>query len=625
MTSEPVPPLAPEQARRIDEQLALLERARPLLPLGAAPYFAHVRVAARSGRPRDVLLGRGAHAAEGLTVIDWQNAPLAEVFFACAEGEEYAVDLGDRTVEGTLLERNALAFDAEGALVEIATPEALLTRRDGGPWRAAPLPPRTLVARPPGAPPRTSPVEVELDAEQARIVVLPPGRPLLVLGEAGHGKTTVALHRLARLCKAAPGAFRAAVVVPADGLRRLVETSLERLGVTDVEVALYDRWAARQARRAFPGLPGRESRNATAGVIQLKRHPALRVALAALAGTGAGGAVHARRGLLEHLFGDEELLALVAGAAPSAAPPHALRETLEHTHVQFSPTSEQQYRHVDAERLATLDERSLDDGTPTEDAGTIDVEDYAVLFELDRLLAERRRARPRAPGPYDCIVVDEAQELAPLELALLGRAIAPGGTLVVAGDADQQVDPGAAFTGWPDAMVELGARDHDRAVLAMSYRCPPGVTATARAILRQAPPPPPDPAVAFARFEDELHRAAWLVEEIRALRERDPSSSIAVICRTPEGARRLVQVLRLGVGARLALDGDFALRPGVDVTCVREVKGLEFDHVIVPDATPAQYPDAPDARRALYVAVTRAMTQLVLATVGAFSPIIQIQ
>ena len=44
--------------------------------------------------------------------------------------------------------------------------------------------------------------------------------------------------------------------------------------------------------------------------------------------------------------------------------------------------SEVRFAHVDKGRLATLDGRSLDDGTPEEVAGTVDIEDYAILFEL---------------------------------------------------------------------------------------------------------------------------------------------------------------------------------------------------------------------------------------------------
>jgi hypothetical protein len=97
-------------------------------------------------------------------------------------------------------------------------------------------------------------VDVTLDAAQRDAVALPPGRALLVLGEAGHGKTTVALHRLARLWHASSRSLRAAVIVPTEGLTRLLQPLLRALGV-DVEVVTYDRCASpsRSWQRASQG------------------------------------------------------------------------------------------------------------------------------------------------------------------------------------------------------------------------------------------------------------------------------------------------------------------------------------------------------------------------------------
>jgi DNA helicase-2/ATP-dependent DNA helicase PcrA len=77
------------------------------------------------------------------------------------------------------------------------------------------------------------------------------------------------------------------------------------------------------------------------------------------------------------------------------------------------------------------------------------------------------------------------------------------------------------------------------------------------------------------------------------------------------------------VPAKLALEGDFDFDAGTHVTCVPEVKGLEFDFVVVPDASAASYPPTDAARRALYVAVTRATHQLALASVGPGSPMLE--
>jgi hypothetical protein len=87
-------------------------------------------------------------------------------------------------------------------------------------------------------------------------------------------------------------------------------------------------------------------------------------------------------------------------------------------------------------------------------------------------------------------------------------------------------------------------------------------------------------------------------------------------------ARRLAALVSRGVEVKLALGGEFDFAPGAHATAVAEVKGLEFDHVIIPDASAPAYPDSPASRRALYVAMTRPTRQLVLAAVGPWSPIL---
>ena len=624
--------LTPAHQALLDEQLRLCAAARALVPRASTPYFAHVRLATNA-RELDVLLGPQTHPTADVSMIDWQSAPLAEVFFACAEGESYELELGGRQVAGTVLRRTLVSFEG-GELVDVIGATLAVSRRSGA-WREVPVPRAPeLPPRGPGAP-RTSPGEVTLDPAQQRVVELPSRRAALVLGEAGCGKTTVALHRMAALKRAKPN-LRCAVIVPTDGLRRLSELLLERLGVADAEAWTFDAWAAAQAHKCFKDLPKRESQGASANVIALKRHPALFAALEEIAARGPppegddDAAASPKRGAsvkradLQLVFGDEVLMARVAAAAGDAvtAPAAAVRELAAHTSVQFTLTAEEQYAHVDADRLVTLDARAIDEGTPLEDAGTLDAEDYAVLFELDRLRARRRGARPAPVRSYDCLVIDEAQELAPLELRLLARAVAPKGTLVVAGDDGQQVDPTAAFAGWEVTMRELGARDPDTAFLATSYRCPPDVTALARSVLGRGAPPEAPVSYAFATFANECHREAALVEALRAATAADPSASLAVIARTRDGARRLARTLQHGVDARLALDGEFVFKPGVTVTCVQEVKGLEFDDVIVPDAGESGYPDTPHARRALYVALTRPTSRLLVTTAGAWTPLL---
>src|SRR5262249_28846543 len=112
---------------RLEEQLDIAARARTLLPQSRAPYSAHVKLRYADGRERDVLMGGIFRRGTDLTIVDWRTAPLAEVFFAYAEGEEYEIDLGDRKLEGVVLQRNLVRFE-EGELVWLSSPAGSLAR-----------------------------------------------------------------------------------------------------------------------------------------------------------------------------------------------------------------------------------------------------------------------------------------------------------------------------------------------------------------------------------------------------------------------------------------------------------------------------------------------------------------
>jgi DNA helicase II / ATP-dependent DNA helicase PcrA len=452
------------------------------------------------------------------------------------------------------------------------------------------------------------PASSELDPAQRAAIELEKERALLVLGEAGHGKTTVLVHRVARLWR--ERSLRAAVLVPTEGLVRLLQPLLRRLGV-DVEVWTFDRFAAKQGRGAFGGLP-RESDETPPSVMRLKRHPALRLALREVAKRRSR---EVGRSDLLHVFGDRVLMDEVGAAA--GLPAHVIADVLERSRVQFGKTTEREWAHViDRERLVAVDRRPLDEGTSTEPARTVDAEDYAVLFELDRMRAEHRKEKPRAPRLFDLIALDEAQELAPLELALIGRSLAPKGTIIVAGDADQHTDETTMFLGWENVMSELGVFDYARTTLEIGYRCPPDVVAVARGVRGGT-----RPRAHVHVFSDERALARELGVAADALLERDPRVSVLVICRRHVTARLLADALREHVPARVVFDGRFTWR-GVQVSVPAEVKGLEVDYVIIADASANEWPHTDDARRALYVALTRARHQAILACTGSPTPML---
>ncbi len=73
---------------------------------------------------------------------------------------------------------------------------------------------------------------------------------------------------------------------------------------------------------------------------------------------------------------------------------------------------------------------------------------------------------------------------------------------------------------------------------------------------------------------------------------------------------------------RRVVNQEFTFAPGIEVTEIEQVKGLEFDYVIVVDVSRSHFPDASLARRRLHVAATRAVHQLWLTCTGTPSALV---
>ena len=552
-------------------------------------------------------------------MLDWRTSPLAGVFFRHRVGEAYELEVGEQTTDGTVAERWIIDR------TEVATGDNVVIDARGSHPRPHPSPP--------AGPPRDREATIVLDPEQQRAVDLPADVSLVLDGEAGVGKTLVALYRVAALSRRArerDRRFRPLVLVPTEGLRRLVRLLADRLGIGRLEIAVLDEWLVERARAAFTGLPTRLTESAHAQVIGLKRHPAVRVALDDFIGwkrpndVGRDDNISRTRQRLLHLWGDRPRLERILAAAGGALPTRAIEYVAKHTRAQFETTTEKKMKHVDADRLVALDGKRLDSGTPMENANTFDPEDVPVLFELVRRGALKP---PDEPLPqYEHIVVDEAQLRAPMELAAIADALSSRGTVTLAGDHRQATDETAWFTGWDSARAELTRERWEEITLAVTYRSVPAIADLGRAIIAgtaQLPAdPPPDPAVWATQCTSQLAQAAALCWELDLLTTRDPWRQICVIARTPEHARRLHAELGRGLDPTLVLDGDFRFEPGIVVTTAAAVSGLEFDCVVVPDLTPAFYPVTPELARSLYVAATRARDWLWLLTPDAWSPLV---
>lgn len=619
----------------------LLERsAKEPLPDPMSPYLAHLRVNEGKGS-KDYLLGYGTFldSSAGIRIVDFRVAPVAQIFYRYREGDEYEETFPGRVAEGVVEARRVLVIE-DGVLTRILGDGLALTRERDGRWvesnRAAlsMQPGGAGTAARPGSlgigvgaaeQAKAPPVTALLDADQYAAITAPPELPLLVLGSAGSGKTTVALHRLARVAALEPQRYPLStmkVVVPEEGLARLSRRLLEPLGAGEAHVKTLDAWSSELAREVFeqeislcvdpPAL-----------VSSLKRHPALYHALRerfARLKEESTTLKRLRRRLADVLT-DRGFLESVVAASGGDLPRSAIEETVRHTVLQLAEPLEKELASITvSRRKKAIDGRAIWEGTPDELAGTVDVDDLPILLFL-------RAWRAGVNGsPISHLVLDEAEDFSLFELFVLGKLLSTTSSVTLAGDEAQQT--ASSFAGWEESLVTLGKSDARTCRLGTSYRCPRPVTELARHILGSLAPETPARAaregapVGFFHFPKEGQAGLFLAGALRDLIRREPHASVAVIARKADAARRFYELVADIPGARLVLQGEFSFEPGLDVTDVDNAKGLEFDYVVVPDATAGAYPMTDEARRRLHVAVTRTSHQLWIVSCGPPSPLL---
>jgi DNA helicase IV len=244
--------------------------------------------------------------------------------------------------------------------------------------------------------------------------------------------------------------------------------------------------------------------------------------------------------------------------------------------------------------------------------------DVPLLDEAYVLLGPRRR---RADGgdairTYGHVVVDEAQDLSPMQLRMLSRR-SLGGSMTVVGDIGQATGPFSPSS-WDDVLAHLPSRKPSRLVeLTVNYRTPSEIMDVAGRVLAAAAPhlrPPTSvrsagvgPAVVRVAAGDDVGDAAVAVA---AALVAETGGTVAVIC-PPSLAGPL--------GA--AREDDVSLEAAVSIVPVGSVKGLEFDGVVVVE--PALIADeSPQGLRALYVALTRATKRLTIVSSGPLPPVL---
>ncbi|MFF8730202.1 HelD family protein [Streptomyces sp. NPDC015171] len=255
--------------------------------------------------------------------------------------------------------------------------------------------------------------------------------------------------------------------------------------------------------------------------------------------------------------------------------------------------------------IAMLDELQAILGAPARPRKKRELDPLDHLTGLEELMpvreeSQRERAERLAQErtEYAHVIVDEAQDLTPMQWRMVGRR-GRHATWTVVGDPAQSSwsDPDEAAEARDEA---LGTRPRRRFQLTVNYRNPAEIADLAAKVLALAMPGSEAPSAVrstgveprFTVVRESLERTVRAEAE-RLLGLVDGTVGVVVAMNRREEARRWLA----GLGDRVVALGSL------------EAKGLEYDATVV--VSPAEIADeSPAGLRVLYVALTRATQQL---------------
>ncbi|AKH84077.1 ATPase AAA [Streptomyces sp. CNQ-509] len=609
-------------------------RIKALADLADTPLFFGRLDYAREGSPGEhFYIGRRhVHDADGdPMVIDWR-APVSQPFYRASKQDPMDVSLRRRfgydRGEITAYEDEHLTDPHEAA-----KSSALLQREIERP-RVGPM--RDIVAT--------------IQPEQDEIVRAEIGGTVCVQGAPGTGKTAVGLHRVAYLLYAHRERLARTgtlVIGPNDSFLRYIEQVLPTLGELDVKQATVAELVAHVEVRGSDPAP----------VARLKGDARMAEVL--------------RRAVRAGVTMPTEPVVVVRGSRRWRVPAYEVEELVRELlarDIRYNSAREalpQRIAHavlVRMERAGEAPDDRVQDAVARNPAvkaavkaiwpavdpvklvlrllsdagflaahaeGILDADEQRLLLwekaprgvrsarwsAADAVLIDEARDVVERTPSLGHVVLDEAQDLSPMQYRAVGRRCSTGSATVL-GDIAQGTTPWATES-WAVALAHLGKPDAVVEELTQGFRVPREVIAYASRLL---------PSIAPGLKEATSIRESAGDLAVRALPRAALDGSVAEACgsvlRTREGSVGLIAAdgRVAALGAALAAAGLPFLSPGEETSSEARLtlvpaslaKGLEYDYVVLDDPATivAAEPDVRTGLRRLYVCLTRAVSGL---------------
>ena len=314
---------------------------------------------------------------------------------------------------------------------------------------------------------------------------------------------------------------------------------------------------------------------------QLRGHPDMRMALERM------WPVLSPTQLLHDLFGSKALLRLAATPI----------------------LHEDEYLALFRERASSLEEARWSNA------------DVALLDEAREILGPKQGKNGKSDESdeirtFGHVVIDEVQDLTPMQLRMASRR-SLNGSMTIVGDIAQATGP-LAPRDWEDVLAYLPNKKEPRVIgLSVGYRIPGQIMAIADKVMAVASPRlraptavrEGDAAPAIVRVGEGDELVAAVLEQTSVMESEVPGRNLAIVC--PDSMVAEIATALRASGIAHGHAGLHGIGHDINVVPVSLVKGLELDGVVVVEPA-AIVADRAMGLRGLYVALTRATQRLTI-------------
>lgn len=538
------------------------------------PYFARV---VTDEEDRQIEFRLSTASFPECRIIDWRKAPISKLYYDYAQGDDFAETIQGRDREGWIKIRRSFQGRRDELNV-IELPECTLKKNDQGQWIVADS--NEVFSRNTGQSGNLPPILSLITADQFELITKEKDKPLVIQGVAGSGKTTVALHRLAWMlhednsdCQAE----KCFVLLQSRALKAYISTTLPELNIHGVQINTYDQWVS----------------GILDDLVGPRRHSS-----------------YLKPPSLEKFKSSHRMLDLVKEYVSQSDKEIEMKELLNDYYQLLNFCGRKSLSYENTDNLQSYFKDQFENKK-------LDAQDDSLIMYL---LYQRKGFCPHHLGEFDHLVIDEAQDFGLLEIEVMMNALSDERTVTIVGDLAQKINRDRDFESWERVLEDVGFKETLPISMNVSHRTTQEILDVAWEVRKGAHYEVvelkgvrhgPSPSFIRARTNQEVpdYIARWISDRL----EESRFTLCGIICRNQESARRLFKVLRKMElsSVRLGFGENFDFSPGIVITDVTEVKGLEFRSLLIVEPSEQNYhAQDEESRNLFYVAVTRAEYRL---------------